>query len=397
VVLVDNGRSRMRDGPFSVMLRCIRCGACLNHCPVYGAIGGHAYGWVYPGPMGAVLTPLMNGLDTAYDLPNACTLNGRCAEVCPVKIPLPELLRALRHQQHVQSVTPRRQRAALLLWRHLATRPRLYHALERIGARLLAWLGGSDGHIRHLPGAGGWTAGRDLPAPSGQTFLELARRQGILGKETESGHPAPRPAAAGLAPSREASASTPDTTATLAHPRPRIDEDPVERFIRHFESRAGTVARLASRDEIPVAVERFRQELGLAPRAAVGADLGDLVWPAEWHVHHGPAGIAETLSVTPAFAGIAETGTLMLIAGPGSPTTHNFVPDNQVLVLATRHILRHPEDAWAALRQREGPMPRVVNLVSGPSRTADIAQTIQLGAHGPCRLHLLLIGAHSDD
>ncbi len=172
VVLVDNGRSRMLAGPYREMLRCIRCGACMNHCPVYGAIGGHAYGWVYPGPMGSVLTPLIKGLDAAYDLPNACTLNGRCATVCPVKIPLPDLLRKLRHQQVTQAVTPRRQRYALALWRHLATRPRLYHAVERLAARLLARLGGHNGSLRRLPGARGWTAGRDLPAPTGRTFLE---------------------------------------------------------------------------------------------------------------------------------------------------------------------------------------------------------------------------------
>ncbi|WP_373508968.1 LutB/LldF family L-lactate oxidation iron-sulfur protein, partial [Thiocapsa sp.] len=148
VVLVDNGRSRMLAGPFREMLRCIRCGACMNHCPVYGAIGGHAYGWVYPGPMGSVLTPLIKGLDAAYDLPNACTLNGRCASVCPVKIPLPDLLRRLRHEQLKQAITPRRQRLALAAWRLLATRPKLYHALERLAARALAAIGGRAGRIR---------------------------------------------------------------------------------------------------------------------------------------------------------------------------------------------------------------------------------------------------------
>ena len=96
VVLVDNGRSAMLGGEFREMLRCIRCGACLNHCPVYHAVGGHAYGWVYTGPMGSVLTPLIVGLDEAYHLPNACTLNGRCEQMCPMSIPLPSMLRKLR-------------------------------------------------------------------------------------------------------------------------------------------------------------------------------------------------------------------------------------------------------------------------------------------------------------
>ncbi|MBL8452823.1 MAG: iron-sulfur cluster-binding protein [Zoogloea sp.] len=173
VVLVDNGRSKMLGGKFQDMLRCIRCGACMNHCPVYGAVGGHAYGWVYPGPMGSVLTPLFVGLDATYDLPNACTLNGRCQSVCPVHIPLPELLRELRHQQHQRGISPPVQRRALGVWRFVAERPGLYQLANRLAARALKSLGGRDGRLRHLPFASGWTALRDLPAPEGKTFLEL--------------------------------------------------------------------------------------------------------------------------------------------------------------------------------------------------------------------------------
>ncbi|MDT3671993.1 MAG: LutB/LldF family L-lactate oxidation iron-sulfur protein [Aromatoleum sp.] len=180
VVLVDNGRSKMLGGRFKDMLRCIRCGACMNHCPVYGAVGGHAYGWVYPGPMGSVLTPLIKGLDAAYDLPNACTLNGRCQSVCPVKIPLPDLLRELRHEQHRQNITPVMQKRALAVWRWVATRPKLYHAMEQVAARALSGIA-KRGRIRRLPLASGWTDVRDLPAPTGRTFLELW--QGKRGKE----------------------------------------------------------------------------------------------------------------------------------------------------------------------------------------------------------------------
>ncbi|MBW7860759.1 MAG: iron-sulfur cluster-binding protein [Rhodocyclaceae bacterium] len=171
VVLVDNGRSKMLGGRFREMLRCIRCGACMNHCPVYGSVGGHAYGWVYPGPMGSVLTPLIKGLDNAYDLPNACTLNGRCASVCPVKIPLPDLLRELRHLQHRQELSPAIQRHALTAWRFVATRPKLYRAGEWIAVRLLKALA-RNGSLRKFPFAEGWTAARDLPAPAGKSFIE---------------------------------------------------------------------------------------------------------------------------------------------------------------------------------------------------------------------------------
>jgi len=177
VVLVDNGRSKMLGGAFREMLRCIRCGACLNHCPVYTSIGGHAYGWVYPGPMGSVLTPLINGIDTAYDLPNACTLNGRCQTVCPVKIPLPGLLREIRRQQFEGGLTPAPIRAALQGWAWVARRAPLYHALARLGIALLSRLGRRSGGLRWLPLAGGWTATRDLPAPQGSTFQQAWKKR----------------------------------------------------------------------------------------------------------------------------------------------------------------------------------------------------------------------------
>ena len=176
VVLVDNGRSQMLGNEFRPMLRCIRCGACMNHCPVYSAVGGHAYGWVYVGPMGAVLTPLMVGLEEAGHLPHACTLNGRCQEVCPVGIPLPDMLRALRRRHFEDRLGSRRARLGLAAWGWLARRPRLYRRLTGFGVRVLSGLG-RRGRFRWLPLASGWTEARDLPAPSGRTFLSAWRRR----------------------------------------------------------------------------------------------------------------------------------------------------------------------------------------------------------------------------
>src|SRR5690606_11243483 len=98
VVILDNGRTAMLGTEFHDMLRCIRCGACINHCPIYHAVGGHAYGWVYSGPMGAVLTPALIGIEEAGHLPNASTFCGRCEEVCPMRIPLPKMMRHWRER-----------------------------------------------------------------------------------------------------------------------------------------------------------------------------------------------------------------------------------------------------------------------------------------------------------
>jgi L-lactate dehydrogenase complex protein LldF len=173
VVILDNGRSSMLATPFREALRCIRCGACMNHCPVYEAIGGHAYGWVYPGPIGSVLTPQFLGVKQAGSLPNASTFCGRCEEVCPVKIPLPSLLRHWREAEFGQGGGTRLYRVGLRTWAFFARRPRLYHMAARLGIALLGSLGRRRGAFRRLPLAAGWTRGRDLPAPQGRTFQQL--------------------------------------------------------------------------------------------------------------------------------------------------------------------------------------------------------------------------------
>ncbi|HRD78545.1 MAG TPA: LutB/LldF family L-lactate oxidation iron-sulfur protein, partial [Hyphomicrobiaceae bacterium] len=119
VVVLDNGRTEMLASPMREALRCIRCGACMNHCPVYGAIGGHAYGWVYPGPIGSVLTPALIGVKTAGNLPNASTFCGRCESVCPMKIPLPKLMRDWREAEFAQGLTSGTARTGLKLWSFL--------------------------------------------------------------------------------------------------------------------------------------------------------------------------------------------------------------------------------------------------------------------------------------
>jgi L-lactate dehydrogenase complex protein LldF len=178
VVLLDNGRSALLGGEFQDMLRCIRCAACMNHCPVYAAVGGHAYGWVYSGPMGAVLTPSLIGIAAARHLPNASTFCGQCESVCPVKIPLPKMMRHWREREFAAKLNPPVYRAGLLLWAWVARRPALYHALVELASRALGWLGRDRGRFRLLPLANGWTAVRDMPAPEGRSFHSLwAERQ----------------------------------------------------------------------------------------------------------------------------------------------------------------------------------------------------------------------------
>jgi L-lactate dehydrogenase complex protein LldF len=173
IVLLDNGRTGLIGTEAEEVLRCIRCAACLNHCPIYGAVGGHAYGATYPGPIGAALNPGMLGVAEAAHHANASTFCGRCAEVCPVMIPLPTIMRHWRAREYATGLAPKASVFGLNVWAFAAKRPWLY----RMGASFMAWLlrllGGKRGHIHRLPLPHGWFAVRDFPAPQGQTFQDL--------------------------------------------------------------------------------------------------------------------------------------------------------------------------------------------------------------------------------
>lgn len=155
---------------------------------------------------------------------------------------------------------------------------------------------------------------------------------------------------------------------------------------------AATVERVVDLDGVPDAVATYLASLNLPAEARVAPDVAGLPWDRRptLTITAGPARDGDAVSVTGAFAAVAETGTLMLTSGPGHPTTLNFLPDTHIVVLPRSRIVATYEDGWDRLRA-EGAVPRTVNFVTGPSRTGDIEQTIQLGAHGPRRLHILLV------
>ena len=177
VILVDAGRTKLIGGDMQEMLRCIRCGACMNHCPVYQSVGGHAYGWVYPGPMGSVLTPLTTGLARALELPNACTGCGRCEETCPMRIPLPEHLRQLRDDAARAGLTPRRWRVGMGVAMAALRWPWLYRLGAELARASLRFLGRHPALVQRIPALREWVAGRALPAPQAETFLARWQRR----------------------------------------------------------------------------------------------------------------------------------------------------------------------------------------------------------------------------
>jgi L-lactate dehydrogenase complex protein LldF len=185
VVLLDSGRTKLlADADKRQSLFCIRCGACLNHCPVYRKIGGHSFPWVYSGPIGAIITPQFHGVESEPGLPFASSLCGACAEVCPVKIDIPKILLQLRaevkesEKQHAQNQA---ERAVFRLFAYVASRPKLWQRATKLAARLGPR---GKGYVNKVPGpmnvgpVRAWLSQRDLPAPAEKSFREMWKERG---------------------------------------------------------------------------------------------------------------------------------------------------------------------------------------------------------------------------
>jgi L-lactate dehydrogenase complex protein LldG len=182
-------------------------------------------------------------------------------------------------------------------------------------------------------------------------------------------------------------------TRPRANLKPAIGADTVAHFIDRLQSVSGKVTRVASVDKVAHVVAAHLQSFALGDALVVAPDpaLEGIPWSNRLTVERRAAAGGDRLTVTGAYAAVAETGSLVLLSGPESPTTLNFLPDDHVIVVRESQIVAHIEDVWARMRSDKRSMPRTVNFITGPSKTADVEQTIQEGAHGPRRLHVILV------
>jgi len=185
LVLVDNGRSGILAGKYWRILRCIRCGSCLNACPVFRHIGGHCFPGCYSGPIGSILLPQLLGLDKSFDLPKASSLCGLCGDVCPVKVPIPDILLDLRHDSARSGYGGPVEKIGMTVMAKAMRRPWMY----RFGQRAMRWFlkpMSKNGWIRYLPGPpGGWTSVKDLPVPAPRSFLRQWQANNSDGQTTK--------------------------------------------------------------------------------------------------------------------------------------------------------------------------------------------------------------------
>jgi L-lactate utilization protein LutB len=410
LVLLDNGRTKvLADQVGRQALRCIRCSACLNSCPVYSRVGGHAYESVYPGPIGAILTPQLHGLHEGRSLPYASSLCGACYEVCPVKIDIPRVLVHLRGRV-VDSEPPFKPEKAAMkaLYRAFASR-RSFEAAQRV-ARLARPLA-RGGRVTRLPWPlSGWTDTRDLPAPPAETFRDWWRRErGDADTPAVAAPSVPAPAPVTEPESRAADPRTAilDRVGVALGDRPPPVQVPREyrrrgerghaEVIALFAERAGeyrATVRRAARHELAQVLGQLATEAG-ARRLAVPADLSSDWSPDGVELIADEGLSAPTLdgvdgALTGSALAIAETGTIVLDGGAGQGRRAlTLVPDYHLCVVAEEAIVELVPEAVERLAPAIGE-GRPLTFIAGPSATSDIELNRVEGVHGPRTLHIVV-------
>ncbi len=393
IILIDNGRSRFARTPLEESLLCIRCGACLNACPVYRQIGGHAYGSVYQGPIGSVLSPALFGVAEFGHLAKASSLCGACEEACPVGVRLPDLLLRVRDEYTQAAPQPIWMRWGMRAYAWTVVSPGRYRLAQAAAAFAARFVPRRAGWITRLPAPlSGWTSSRHFPAFQFRPFRDrYARLQPA----------APRPAGRRMEPTR------PNADVSL----PLAAEAPIDRFEREVRSLGGEVIRCSAEDAPVRAAEAMRllgvrsmiawgggdpvldavceacERTGMAiSTPSIPAEMGEPRQAILMEAAHADAGL------TGAKAALADTGTLILPAGPGRPSTASLLPSVHLAVLRSRDIYPSLE-GWLEAGGRSTIMHApAIAMISGPSRTADIEMTLTVGVHGPGKLIVLCVG-----
>jgi len=371
LILLDNGRSRLRKSPLKESLSCIRCGACLNACPVFRELSGHAYIGSdlsiapYPGPIGSVISPGLLG-ENYVQLAQTCSLCGACKEVCPVDIDLPKLLTRVRAGYATQPTLGDGRglslptRLFLRIFARAATTPSLFALSQKFASLGTFLLAPRSGWVR-LPAFTGWGYSKDLPRFAGKTFRERYQG-GSLGTGQLSGKvplkPEPVAVHVDTLPLRDVQFSN-ELTALGGHVT--HTSNPTQSVVEFLHSRGVNKIHLEPNTLDESLLREARVEFTHAPDPQI------------------------LVGVTKALCGLADTGSVLVADGAGNPLEASLLPEIHIAILNVADILPSLPDAMPLVKEADAAV-----FITGPSRTADIEMTLTIGVHGPKEVHVFL-------
>ncbi len=381
IILLDNGRTRLRNSPLKESLLCIRCGACLNACPVFRELSGHAYIGndlsiaPYPGPIGSVISPGLLG-ENYVQLAQASSLCGACKDACPVDIDLPKLLTRVRAgYSSTTDDTPQTAGAGLSastkfglrIFARIATHPKLYAASQKFAA-LGSFLFAPFSQWIRLPAFTGWGYSKDFPRFAGKTFRDHFMESDGLPSGTRIENVREQ------APALH-KIQTQEQTPAL--------QNKITQFTSELTALGGHVYQTqnATQDIIEFLKLRGVHKIHLEPNTLDENILHD----AEIDLTHQPDPQI-IVGVTNALCGLADTGSILIADGEGCPLHASLLPEIHIAVLKSSNILSSLSDAMHLVKGTGAAV-----FITGPSRTADIEMTLTIGVHGPKEVHVFVV------
>lgn len=379
IILLDNGRNKIRNSPLKESLYCIRCGACLNACPVFRELSGHAYIGrdlsiaPYPGPIGSVVSPGLFG-ENYFQLAQASSLCGACKEACPVDIDLPKLLTRVRAGEVNSERSSVSSEGAGLNWytkfflkmyTRLSTQPKLF-ALSQKFASLGATLLSPRSEWMRLPAFTGWGYSKDLPRFAGKTFRERMGGRRLVNSELANG--------------KLGNSSQPQTNKLPDSP---TMNQPLNQFTSELTALSGNVYQTEdpTRAVIEYLLANKILKIYLQPDVLDETQLTD----AGIEYTHDPDPTL-TVGVTKAWAGVADTGSVLEADGE---LFGSLLPEVHLVILKSKDILPSLPDAMGLVKNQNAV------FITGPSRTADIEMTLTIGVHGPKEIHVFVDDSNS--
>jgi L-lactate dehydrogenase complex protein LldF len=380
LIVLDNGRTQLRNSPLKESLYCIRCGACLNACPVFREIGGHGYRSVYPGPIGSVISAGFFGSDFV-PLAQASSLCGACKEACPVDIDLPKLLTRVRAGQ---SPLGSRQRSTgnhglsavgnvfMQVYSRVARRPRLFFLSQKLAALGTRLVSPFSDYVP-LPAFTGWGFSKDLPRFAGKTFRE---RFAELQKDKYTG-----PQISKYADEHVEVDESKKESVILNR------EALVSQFTQELTKVNGSVACVSPGELTENIIELLKgrriDQIHLEPNV-----LDEKALEKAGIAAHYTPDAALRVGVTKAVCGLADTGSILIADGDGNPLQGSLLPELHIVVLHASDILPSLINSMTLPIVRKS---KAVVIITGPSRTADIEMSLTIGMHGPGEVHVFLV------
>jgi L-lactate dehydrogenase complex protein LldF len=384
IILLDNGRAKIRNSPLKESLYCIRCGSCLNACPVFRELGGHAYNSTYSGPIGSVISAGFFGSDFV-PLAQASSLCGACKDACPVDIDLPKLLtrvragmspspiraeRSVSEDEAERDASGKRETGLSLLsniflriYSRVATHPRLF-ALSQKFASLGTYLLSPFSKYVRLPAFTGWGYSKDLPRFAGKTFRERFHREGA--KNAKVFEKARKEEFNDLRVSE-------------------VQNDKIAQFIDELTKVSGQIIRTNATELTNKVIDFLRtrdvNHIHLEPNVLDVSALQQ----AGITVSHTPDP-AIRVGVTKAICGLADTGSILIVDGNGNPLQASLLTEIHIAILRKSDILPSLADAVHLTRDSKAAV-----FITGPSRTGDIEMSHTIGVHGPGEVHVFLV------